>query len=80
VIWAPAWFGENSVTGFRHESGSASAIRGRTSRVAKHQSGTGPSAYGLLLLRLLLLLQAVTRSVSRGRRYPSRKSSLGVAT
>ena len=26
---APAWVGQNSVTGFRHESGSACAIAGR---------------------------------------------------
>jgi len=28
VIWPPAWVGQNSVTGFRHESGSAWAIPG----------------------------------------------------
>ena len=32
--WPQAWVGQNSVTGFRHESGSASAIPGRTSRTA----------------------------------------------
>src|ERR1700732_3477228 len=34
VSWLPAWVGQNSVTGFRHESGSAWAIPGRTSRTA----------------------------------------------
>src|ERR1700733_11350907 len=34
VIWLPAWVGQNSVTGFRHESGSAWAIPGRTNRTA----------------------------------------------
>src|ERR1700722_10772403 len=38
VIWLPAWVGQNSVTGFRHESGSAWAIRGRTSRTATMQA------------------------------------------
>src|ERR1700733_11531121 len=32
--WPPAWVGQNSVTGFRHESGSAWAIPGRTNRTA----------------------------------------------
>src|ERR1700733_10267116 len=34
VIWLPAWVGQNSVTGFRHESGSAWAIPGRPNRTA----------------------------------------------
>jgi hypothetical protein len=34
VSWLPASVGQNSVTGFRHESGSAWAILGRTSRTA----------------------------------------------
>src|SRR5690349_24826257 len=34
VSWLPAWVGQNSVTGFRHESGSAWATPGRTSRTA----------------------------------------------
>jgi MFS family permease len=34
VICIPAWVGQNSVTGLRHESGSAWAIPGRTSRTA----------------------------------------------
>src|SRR6202050_554638 len=34
VSWPPAWVGQNSVTGFRHESGSAWAIPGRTNRTA----------------------------------------------
>src|ERR1700678_186664 len=34
VIWLPAWVGQNSVTGFCHESGSAWAIPGRTNRTA----------------------------------------------
>src|ERR1700683_2799680 len=34
VSWLPAWVGQNSVTGFRHESGSAWAIPGRTNRTA----------------------------------------------
>src|SRR5579859_2430058 len=34
VSWVPAWVGQNSVTGFRHESGSAWAIAGRTSTTA----------------------------------------------
>src|SRR5579859_762078 len=34
AIWPPAWVGQNSVTGFRHESGSACAIAGRTNRTA----------------------------------------------
>src|SRR5579862_5138094 len=34
VSWLPAWVGQNSVTGLRHESGSAWAIPGRTSRTA----------------------------------------------
>src|SRR5579859_6074291 len=38
VSWPPAWVGQNSVTGFRHESGSASAIRGRTSTTAIMQA------------------------------------------
>src|SRR5215471_4304093 len=32
--WPPARVGQNSVTGFRHESGSAWAIAGRTNRTA----------------------------------------------
>src|SRR5262249_37170194 len=38
VSWLPAWVGQNSVTGFRHESGSARAIAGRTSRTAIRQA------------------------------------------
>src|SRR5208282_3253022 len=38
VSWPPAWVGQNSVTGFRHESGSAWAIRGRTSTTAIMQA------------------------------------------
>src|SRR6266481_3629650 len=38
VSWLPAWVGQNSVTGFRHESGSAWAIPGRTSRMAIMQA------------------------------------------
>src|ERR1700683_2414355 len=34
VSWLPAWVGQNSVTGFRHEPGSAWAIPGRTNRTA----------------------------------------------
>jgi hypothetical protein len=34
VIWPPAWVGQNSVTGFRHEPGSAWAMAGRTSATA----------------------------------------------
>src|SRR6476469_8446599 len=34
AIWPAAWVGQNSVTGFRHESGSAWAIAGRTNRTA----------------------------------------------
>src|SRR6516165_4002051 len=34
VSWPPAWVGQNSVTGFRHESGSAWAIAGRANRTA----------------------------------------------
>src|ERR1700683_5621901 len=34
VSWLPAWVGQNSMTGFRHESGSAWAIPGRTNRTA----------------------------------------------
>src|SRR6185437_11084683 len=34
AIWPAAWVGQNSVTGFRHESGSAWAIAGRTKRTA----------------------------------------------
>src|SRR6202042_3486723 len=37
VSWPPAWVGQNSVTGFRHESGSAWAIPGRTNRTATMQ-------------------------------------------
>src|ERR1700722_865803 len=37
VSWLPAWVGQNSVTGFRHESGSAWAIPGRTNRTAMTQ-------------------------------------------
>src|SRR5262249_17841987 len=37
VSWLPAWVGQNSVTGFRHESGSAWAIPGRTNRTATMQ-------------------------------------------
>src|SRR5580698_5831761 len=37
VIWLPAWVGQNSVTGFRHESGSAWAIPGRTNKTATMQ-------------------------------------------
>src|SRR6201996_1107261 len=38
VSWLPAWVGQNSVTGFRHESGSAWAIPGRTNRTATMQA------------------------------------------
>src|SRR5215471_2671083 len=38
VSWLPAWVGQNSVTGFRHESGSAWAIAGRTNRTAIMQA------------------------------------------
>src|SRR6516165_3428529 len=38
VSWLPARVGQNSVTGLRHESGSAWAIPGRTSRTATTQA------------------------------------------
>ena len=38
VSWLPAWVGQNSLTGFRHESGSAWAIAGRTNRTAIRQA------------------------------------------
>src|ERR1700689_1810493 len=34
VSWLPAWVGQNSVTGLRHESGNAWAIPGRRNRTA----------------------------------------------
>src|ERR1700722_12060581 len=38
VSWLPAWVGQNSLTGFRHESGSAWTIPGRTNRTPTMQA------------------------------------------
>src|ERR1700728_2569508 len=61
VSWLPAWVGQNSVTGFRHESGSAWAIPGRTNRT--------PTMHPMAAAGCRSKAPAATLSTARAVRY-----------